>query len=146
MQHGQELGEAEARIALDVCVAELARRGKAGVVAVSDSHGELIALWRTDGCALPSIVIAQNKAYTAARVRKPSGDLGRSARRNGSDVHFHGDARYVGWDGGVPVIHDGRCLGAVAISGLSGEEDLEIAMLGTAAILARIADAGTPPR
>ena len=139
MRHSKNLGEAEARIAIDTCVAELGTRGKTGVVAVSDSHGELIALWRIDGCPLPSIVIAQNKAYTAARARKPSGDLGRSAQRDGSDVHYHGDARYVGWDGGAPVMHDGQCLGAVAVSGLSGEEDLEIAEIGIDAILASLA-------
>lgn len=140
MQHSQHLGEAEARIAIDTCVAELHRRGKPGAVAVADSHGELIALWRTDGCPLPSIVIAQNKAYTAARVGKPSGDLGRSAQQDGSDVHYHGDARYVGWDGGTPIMHGGRCLGAVAISGLSGEDDLAIASLGVSAVLASLSD------
>ena len=67
MQHSQEVGEAEARIAIDTCVTELHRRGKPGAVAVADSHGELIAFWRTDGCPLPSIVIAHNKPYTAAR-------------------------------------------------------------------------------
>lgn len=139
MQHSLELGEAEARIVVEACVGELKRRGKAGVVAVSDSYGKLIALWRTDGCALPSIAIAQNKAYTAARVRKPSGDVGRSAQRSGADVHYHGDGRYVGWDGGAPVMHEGRCIGAVAISGLSGEEDLEIALFGVAAVLAQVA-------
>ncbi|ESQ73487.1 heme-binding protein [Asticcacaulis sp. AC402] len=131
----RDLGEAEARLAIDACVAELKRRGKSGVVAVGDSHGELLALWRTDGCSLPPIVIAQNKVYTAARVRGNSGDLGRDAQKDGSDVHYHGDARYVGWDGGLPVIHDGECLGAVAVSGLTGVEDVEIAQLGVAAIL-----------
>lgn len=135
MQNHPALGETEARIALDTCLAELKRRGKAGVVAVGDAHGELLALWRTDGCPLPSIVIAQNKVYTAARVREPSGELGRKARRDGSDVHYHGDARYVGWEGGAPVMHKGHCLGAVAVSGLSGEEDLEIANLGISAVL-----------
>jgi uncharacterized protein GlcG (DUF336 family) len=53
-----ELGEAEARFAIDTWVAELDTRGKPGVVAVSDSHGESIVLWRTDKCPLPSIVIA----------------------------------------------------------------------------------------
>lgn len=139
MRYTPELGEAEAWIAINTCVVELDTPGKAGVVAVSDSHGESIVLWRTDGCPLPSIVIAQNKAYTAARVRKPFGDLGRSARRDGSHVHYHGDARYVGWDGGAPMMHDGNRLGAVAVSGLSGEEDLAIAMLGVDAILASLA-------
>ena len=139
MQTRHELGEAEARLAIDACVAELKRRGKAGVVAVGDSHGELLALWRTDGCALPPVVIAQNKVYTAARVRGKSGDLGRSAQEDGSDVHYHGDSRYVGWDGGLPVIHNGECLGAVAVSGLTGVEDVEIAELGVTAILASLA-------
>ena len=135
MQTTLNLGEAEARLAIDACVAELKKRGKAGVVAVGDSHGELLALWRTDGCALPPIVIAQNKVYTAARVRGPSGDLGRNAQADGSDVHYHGDSRYVGWDGGAPVMYKGQCIGAVAVSGLSGVEDLEIANIGITAIL-----------
>jgi glc operon protein GlcG len=135
MQTIFHLGEAEARLAIDACVGELKRRGKAGVVAVGDSHGELLALWRTDGSPLPPIVIAQNKVYTAARVRGPSGDLGRAARKDGSDVHYHGDARYVGWDGGAPVMVNGQCAGAVAVSGRSGEEDLEIANIGIQAIL-----------
>jgi glc operon protein GlcG len=130
------LGELEAEIAIKACRTELKSRGQAAVIAVSDSHGELVSLCRMDGCALPPIVIAQNKAYTAARVRKPSGDLGRSARADGSDVHYHGDGRYVGWDGGVPVMRNGECVGAVAVSGLSGEEDVEIAQIGIKAILA----------
>jgi glc operon protein GlcG len=135
MQTTLNLGEAEARLGVETCAAELKRRGKAGVVAVGDSHGELIALLRTDGSLLPPIVIAQNKVYTAARVRGLSGDLGRSANAEGWDVHFHGDSRYVGWDGGAPVIYKGQCIGAVAVSGLSGAEDLEIALLGVTAIL-----------
>lgn len=135
MQTTLNLGEAEARLGVEACVAELKRRGKAGVVAVGDSHGELIALMRTDGAVLPAITIAANKVFTAARVRGLSGDLGRSANAEGWDVHFHGDSRYVGWDGGVPVLYKGQCLGAVAVSGLSGVEDLEIAQLGVTAIL-----------
>ncbi len=138
MQTYSELGEAEARLAIDACVAELKKRGKTGTVAVGDRHGELIALWRMDGCALPPVVIAQNKVYTSARTRGLSGDLGRAAQEDGSDVHYHGDHRYVGWDGGAAVMSDGQCLGAVAVSGLSGEEDIEIAQMGVAAILASL--------
>jgi glc operon protein GlcG len=134
----RSLGEAEARIALDACLQELQRRGDDAVVAVADNHGELIALWRTDGCGLAPIAIAQNKAYTAARLGRPTGDVGRDTKASGDDVHYHGDARYVGWDGGVPVLHNGACLGAVAVSGLSGEDDLAIADIGVSAILNRL--------
>lgn len=129
------LGETEAGAAIDACVAALKARSKAATIAVSDPHGELIALWRMNGASLPSIVIAGNKAYTSARVKGPSGNLGRSAQSEGWDVHYHGDARYVGWDGGVAVLHNGHCLGAIAVSGLSGEEDLEIATIGLDAVL-----------
>jgi glc operon protein GlcG len=135
MQTFRSLGESEARIAIDACLAELKRRDKSATVAVADSHGELIALWRMDGANLPSIVIAGNKAYTAARVRGDSGDMGRDVKSTGDDAHYHGDARYVGWDGGAVVIHDGDVLGAVAVSGLAGEEDIAIARVGVDAIL-----------
>ena len=131
----RELGAANAGVALDACLTELSKRGKAATIAVADRHGELIALWRMDGASLPSIAIASNKAYTAARVRADSGEMGRGVKASGDDVHYHGDARYVGWDGGAVVMHNDECLGAVAVSGLSGEEDIAIAKVGVEAIL-----------
>jgi glc operon protein GlcG len=138
MQSHLELGETEARLAIDACAAELRRRKKVGSIAVGDRHGELIALLRMDGASLPSAGIAANKAFTSSRVREFSGALGRAALADRSDVHYHGDARYVGWDGGAPVFYRGQCVGSVAVSGLSGVEDLEIAEIGVTAILATL--------
>ncbi|MGH9666987.1 MAG: GlcG/HbpS family heme-binding protein, partial [Bryobacteraceae bacterium] len=56
---------ADARKALDAIEEEITSRGKAGVIAVADSHGELIAFARMDGAPLSSILIAKNKAWTA---------------------------------------------------------------------------------
>jgi len=76
---------------------------------VADTHGELIALLRLDGTPLPSILIATNKAWTAARTRKPSREVGQSVRdpQTGFDPAYYGDPRYIGWGGGVPVVIDG---------------------------------------
>ena len=130
------LDYAEARRAIDAIVAEIARRGKAAVVAVADAHGELIALARMDGAPLSSIAVASNKAYTAARAGKPSFDIGTKVRHpeQGFDIAYYGDARFCGWGGGVPVKKDGRTAGAVAVSGLPQEEDMEVVLLGVAAI------------
>jgi len=49
---------------------------KAAVIAVADSHGELIAFARMDGAPISSIRIAANKAWTSARERKPTKDIG----------------------------------------------------------------------
>ena len=127
MQDVREIGEEEAKLAIDLIVGELKRRGKVAVIAVGDRHGELIALWRMNGAPLSSVTIATNKAFTAARERKPSGDVGRGSRAHGWDISYLGDPRYVGWDGGIPVMIAGEVAGAVAVSGLPGEEDAELA-------------------
>jgi glc operon protein GlcG len=133
----REIGEEEAGVALEVIISELRRRKKAAVIAVADRHGELIALWRMNGASLSCMTIATNKAFTAAREKKPSGDVGRSSRDDGWDIAYLGDRRYIGWDGGVPVLLGGEVAGAVAVSGLSGEEDVELAAMGAK----KIADA-----
>ncbi len=130
------LGHAEAQRAMQAIQAELQKRGQAAVIAVADAHGELIGLLRLDGAPLPSIVIATNKAWTAARERKPTRELGQAARDpiDGFDMAYYGDARYLGWGGGVPVIIDGAVAGSVAVSGLPEQEDMELASIGVSAI------------
>jgi glc operon protein GlcG len=132
----QSLGQHEAQAAIQAIQAELDKRGKAAVLAVADVHGELIALLRLDGAPLASIQIAQNKAWTAARERKPTRHLGQDARHpeTGFDMAYYGDPRYIGWGGGLPVIIDGQVAGAVAVSGLPEEEDMQLAEIGVQAI------------
>jgi glc operon protein GlcG len=51
---------------------------------------------------------------------------------------YFGDRRYIGWGGGLPVTINGEVVGAVAVSGLSEMEDIEIAQAGVNAILDQI--------
>jgi glc operon protein GlcG len=136
MQQHSSLGHMEAQQAIQAIQSELIKRQKAAVIVVSDDHGEVIGLLRLDGAPLPSIVIAANKAWTASRERKPSFELGQAARdpQGGFDMAYFGDPRYIGWGGGVPVVMDGAVVGAVAVSGLPEQEDMEMARLGIAAI------------
>ena len=126
----------EAKRGLDAIYAEIQKRGKAGVIAVCDAHGELIAFARMDGAPFSSITIAINKAYSAARERKPSKEIGNAARNpeKGFDIGYFGDPRFTGWGGGVPVRKDGKVVGAIAVSGLPQLEDMELAEMGAAVI------------
>lgn len=122
--------------ALDVVAAirtELENRGRGAAVAVCDDHGELMAFVRTDGCRLPSITVAMNKAYTAARERTESKAVGIASRDEGFPLTNFGELRYVSWGGGVPLSIDGTVVGAVGVSGLPEHEDIELARLGVAA-------------
>jgi glc operon protein GlcG len=108
----------------------LEQRGKGAAIAVVDAHGELIAFLRTDGCKLPSITIAINKAFTAAREGRPTGAIGAASREAPFPMTNFGDLRYTGWGGGVPIIYQDQVIGAVGVSGLTEEEDIELARLG----------------
>jgi glc operon protein GlcG len=107
---------------------------KGAAIAVVDAHGELVAFLRTDGCPLPSIQNAINKAFTAARERKPSGAIGQASRNDGFPMTNFGDLRYSGWGGGVPLSWKGVVVGAVGVSGLPQVEDAELAAFGAQAL------------
>jgi len=127
---------AEAKRAIDLIVEKLLQMQKAAVVAVADCHGELIAFARMDGAPVSSIRIAANKAWTAARERKATKDIGDKVRHpeKGFDIAYYGDPRFVGWGGGIPVWRNDEVVGAVAVSGLSSVEDIELATLGVGSI------------
>jgi glc operon protein GlcG len=141
-QNGRVIAEltieyAEAKRAAESMIAELERRGKAAVVVVADSHGELILLVRMDGAPRSSLAIASNKAWTAVRAGKPSKEVGERVRdaREGCDIAYYSDSRFIGFGGGIPLRKDGKVVGAVAVSGLAEMEDMEVASVGAAAII-----------
>jgi glc operon protein GlcG len=138
MRQIAELSHRDARTILDAIAAELERTGQGAAVAVADTHGELIAFLRTDGCSLPPITIAQNKAYTAAREGIPSRALGERSREEGFPMTNFGELRYVSWGGGLPVVVDGAVIGAVGVSGLPETEDMRLAELGVRALTASL--------
>ncbi|MDJ0962580.1 MAG: heme-binding protein [Acidimicrobiia bacterium] len=135
----REVSHAEASSVIGAVIAELARRGAGAAVAVVDPHGELVGFMRTDGCPLASITNAINKAFTAAREGVESSEIGERSRTEGFPMTNFGDLRYTGWGGGVPLVLGGEVVGAVGVSGLPEEEDIELARRG-AAVLAGAGD------
>ena len=115
---------------IETVVAELENRDAGAAVAVVDTHGELIAFARTDGCPLPSIGNAIHKAFTAAREGVPSAEIGRRSREESFPITNFGDLRYTGWGGGIPIDINGSKVGAVGVSGLPEATDVELAEIG----------------
>ena len=94
---GWRLGHDDAARVIEAVRAELEAGGRGAAVAVVDSHGELMAFLRTDGCPLPSIANAINKAFTAARERTESAAIGAASRGEGFPITNFGDLRYTGF-------------------------------------------------
>jgi len=128
----QTIEYSEARQIVDLIVDKASQMQKAAAVAVADSHGDLICFARMDGAPVSSIRIAMNKAWTAARERKPTREIGEKVKHpdRGHDIAYYGDAKYVGWGGGIPIWRNGEVVGSVAVSGLSSNEDIALATLG----------------
>ena len=136
MHQRYHLSHADAQRIIETIRSEVERGGKGVAIAVADAQGELLAFLRTDGCPLPSITNAINKAFTAARERRKTAAIGESSRTNNFPMTNFGDLRYTAWGGGVPVVYQSQVVGAVGVSGLTEEEDEVLARLG-ADILAR---------
>ena len=129
MYQRDHLSHADALRVIGVIQTELEKDNLGAAVAVVDEHGELLAFLRTDGCRLPSINIAINKAFTAAREGAETRSVGEASRQENFPMTNFGDLRYVGWGGGVPLKHNGKVIGAVGVSSLPEEEDMKLARM-----------------
>lgn len=113
--------------------AEALKNNWAVTIAIVDDGGHLLWLQRLDGVAPISAHIASAKAHTAALGRRESKiyeDL-----INGGRASFLSAPEIKGMlEGGVPIMKDGQCLGAVGVSGVKSFEDAQIAKAGIAAI------------
>ncbi len=135
MRHQAHLSHDDAARIIDTVRVALDADGRGAAVAVVDEHGELMAFLRTDGCPLASIANAMNKAFTAARERTESAAVGRASRDEDFPMTNFGDLRYTGWGGGVPILHEGRVVGAIGVSGLPEADDVDLARAGAATTL-----------
>lgn len=102
-------------------------------IAVVDDGGHLLWLQRLDGAAAVSAHIAPAKAHTAA--------LGRRESKVYEDVINGGRSSFLSvpalsgmLEGGVPIMKEGHCLGAIGVSGVKSTEDAQIARAGLAAL------------
>ncbi len=113
--------------------AEALRNQWAVSIAVVDDGGHLLWLQRLDGAAPISAHIAPAKANTAALGRRESKVY--EDVINGGRVSFLSAPDLKGLlEGGVPILKDGQCLGAVGVSGVKSTEDAQIARAGIAAL------------
>lgn len=101
-------------------------------MAVVDESGNLIAFQKLDDTQVGSIDIAIGKARTAARMKRPTKAL-EDAVAGGRTVMLAVEG-IVPLEGGVPVTFDGRIIGAVGVSGVTSQQDAQVAAAGVAAL------------
>jgi glc operon protein GlcG len=107
---------------VQAAVAEATKRGWAMNVAVVDPGGNLVAFGRMDGAQLAAIAISEHKARTAARYRRPTVAFENAVQKFGFNYVLTLDD-VIASRGGIPLIEDGKIIGAVGCSGGAGSQD-----------------------
>ena len=104
-------------------------------IAVVDAGGNLVAHVRMDGAWLGSIDISINKAYTSRAFDISTKDLAEHSQSGGQffGIHASNSGRIMIFAGGIPLKRDGKVVGAIGVSGGSGEQDHAVAEAGAAA-------------
>jgi len=100
-------------------------------IAIVDDGGFLVHLERLDGAPAQSATIATAKAWTAAATRTPTKTLEDTVKERPAIVAFPGR---LAVQGGLPILHQGECVGAVGVSGVKSHEDEQIAKAGLQAL------------
>ena len=113
------------------CEAEARRNNWNVVIAILDDGGHLLWLARMDGATPANAEIAIGKARTAAVTRRTTKTW--EDRISGGRLSMLG-MPVLPVQGGVPIIHEGQCVGAVGVSGVQSHEDEQIANAGIAAL------------
>src|ERR1700689_4159436 len=104
-------------------------------IAVADGGGNLIAHVRMDNAWIGSIDISMKKAYTSRAFDIATEDLATHSQSGGQffGIHASNDGKIMIFAGGIPLKRDGKVVGAVGVSGGSGDQDHAVAEAGAAA-------------
>lgn len=114
-------------------LAEATTHGWAVTIAIVDEGGHLLWLRRLDDAAPVSAQIAPAKARTAALGRRES-KVYEDMINQGRHSFLSAPALQGMLEGGVPILADGHCVGAVGVSGVKSSEDAQVARAGVAAL------------
>ena len=103
-------------------------------IAIVDTSGQLVAFTRMDNTQTASTEIAQDKAKSAAMLRRTTKVLQDGLAQGGANLRFLALRYAIPIEGGVPIAVDGKIIGAIGVSGGSSDQDGVVAAAGLAAL------------
>ena len=131
--YGPPIQVRSAETAIQAAVAEATKRGWQLNVAVVDSGANLVAFLRMDGAQIGSIGIAEHKARAAVKFRRPTKVFEDAIQKSEIKYILTLDD-IIASRGGIPLIEDGRIIGAIGCSGGTGSQDEVVCTAGAATI------------
>jgi uncharacterized protein GlcG (DUF336 family) len=115
-------------------LAEAAKNHWAMAVAIVDPAGDLVYFEKMDTTQVGSVTIAIDKARSAARFKRPTKAFQDTLAAGGEGLRVLGLNGAVPVDGGVPIVVDGKIVGAIGVSGGTSAQDGQCARAGVDAV------------
>lgn len=127
---------ADARTAIAASEAKAEEIGVPMNVAVVDAGGNLVSHIRMDDAWMGGIDVSINKAFTSRAFDIQTKDLGESAQPSQQffGIHATNQGRIVIFAGGIPIARDGQIIGAIGVSGGTGEQDQSVSEAGASSL------------
>jgi glc operon protein GlcG len=116
---------------LAACEAEAAKNKWSVAISIVDEGGYLLGFQRMDGAAAISAEVSMGKARTSAMTKRPSKFFEDRVKERPAFVNFPAGILI---QGGVPLVHQNECVGAIGVSGVQSHEDEQIAQAGANAL------------
>ena len=133
LPYGPPISLQAAKKAMAAAELEAAKNSWAVVIAIVDSGGQLVMLHRLDNVQHASIRIAHGKARTALEFRRETKALEEAIARGGAGLRLLALDDVTPLEGGMPIVMDGRIIGAIGVSGVASAQDAQIAQAGAEA-------------
>jgi uncharacterized protein GlcG (DUF336 family) len=128
--YGPPIGIEGARAVMAAAEGEAAKNNWAVVISIIDSGGNIVMLHRHNDVQLSSIEISQGKARTALMFKRPSKVLDDAISGGGAGLRFLALKDIVPLEGGLPIVADGKIVGAIGVSGVLSSQDSQVARAG----------------
>lgn len=132
--YGANVSVDVARKAVAAAVAEARKNNWFMAIAVTDTGGQLVYFERMDNTQTGSINIAIGKARSASQFRRPTKVFQDLLAKGSEFTYLLGLEGVSVVQGGIPIVVDGRIVGAIGVSGATGAQDVQVAEAGLAAL------------
>jgi len=134
LPYGAPISLDNAKKAAAATAAEARKNGWFMGIAVTDPNGDLIYFERMDNTQVGSVHIAIRKAQTAAKFKRPSKVFQDLLAKGDNFTYLLGLEGAMPVQGGLPIVMDGRIVGAIGVSGATGDQDTQCATAGLEAL------------
>lgn len=134
IEYGPPISLDDAKKVVAAAEASAEQNGWAMVIAIVDSGGHLVLLHRMNNAQYGSVPIAEHKAVTAVNFKRPTRVFEDAIAAGGIGLRLLSTPGFCALEGGVPLIRDGRLIGAIGVSGAKSTEDAIVAAAGVAAL------------